>query len=272
MGAKKARSCAYCGRISALTNEHVFPECFRKTFEAISIAKTPSGDRAIYSALEIHDVCARCNNGPLSKLDTYLCTLNDNYFSNIVHPGDCVRFEYDFDLLLKMLLKIGFNVARARKWPYRNWADVAKCIVEGEPCPSEFHLFLQLLVPTPIEKTNLPVTDGTTEIPPVPLRSFLTNVSALPGMNLEYAISVWSYRFFILREDARVPTKARKYMMAKWLKTTKGAYELTRSGRATIYASSVDVLSDATDSTIFEHQLSLARDLKSVPKPKKGRA
>jgi hypothetical protein len=107
------RKCAYCGENSALTNEHVFPECFRKTFDAISFAKTQSGDKAVFSALEIGDVCSLCNNARLSPLDTYLCSLNDKYFVNLVHSGDRVRFQYDYDLLLRMLPKIGYNVARA---------------------------------------------------------------------------------------------------------------------------------------------------------------
>jgi hypothetical protein len=112
---KTARTCVYCGHGSNLTNEHVFPECFRETFEPISTAKTPTGEKAILSALEIRHVCARCNSGPLSQLDTYLCALNDKYFSKIVRPGDRVRVQYDFDLLLRMLLKISYNVVRARK-------------------------------------------------------------------------------------------------------------------------------------------------------------
>jgi len=53
------RTCVYCGVASDLTNEHVIPECFQKTFEPITTAKTPTGEKAILSALEIHDVCAR---------------------------------------------------------------------------------------------------------------------------------------------------------------------------------------------------------------------
>ncbi|PYU42077.1 MAG: hypothetical protein DMG54_17460 [Acidobacteria bacterium] len=89
---RKGRVCAYCGEGSQLTNEHVFPNCFQKTFEPITPTKTPTGEKAILSALEIHDVCARCNNGPLSRLDAYLCELNDLYFSTIAHAGDFGTF------------------------------------------------------------------------------------------------------------------------------------------------------------------------------------
>ena len=69
----KKRSCAYCDGTTEMANEHVIPECYLKTLgPTISIVKTPTEDKAIPNAQEIGDVCAVCNNGPLSLLDTYL--------------------------------------------------------------------------------------------------------------------------------------------------------------------------------------------------------
>ena len=100
----KSRVCACCGLGDKLTHEHVFPDCFQKTFEPITPTKPPDGKKAILSPLEIQDVCARCNNGLLSRLDDSLCDFNDLYFSKIVRPGDRIRFQYDWDFLLRMLL------------------------------------------------------------------------------------------------------------------------------------------------------------------------
>jgi hypothetical protein len=262
------RTCVYCGQETNLTNEHVFPECFRKTFEAISTAKTPTGEKAILSALEVHDVCAACNNGPLSQLDTYFCALNNKYFSQIIHRGDRVHFDYDFDRLRRVLLKIGYNVARARKWSRETWKDAAPYVLGGQPCPQGFRVFVQLMIPTPVEKTTLTVTPGTTEVPPLPMRVYLTDVRGLPGLHSEYSVSAWSYRFFILRENTEIRRSARQRTMAKWLRSTKGAYELTHRGVATIYASSVEVLDDAKDSPSFHEQISRARELKSTMETK----
>jgi hypothetical protein len=58
----KSRRCAYCGRSTDLTNEHVVPESYHKALgETISIVKTPSDDKAIPNPQEIRDVCANCN-------------------------------------------------------------------------------------------------------------------------------------------------------------------------------------------------------------------
>lgn len=265
------RACAYCGQVAELTNEHVFPDCFQKTFEPITPTKTPTGEKAILSALEIHDVCARCNNGPLSRLDTYLCELNDLYFSKVVRAGDRIRFQYDFDLLLRMLLKIGYNVGRARKWPLGHWEEATQYILGNTPCPAGFHIFLQLMIPAPVEKANRPVTPGTTEVPPWPMSLYAMDVSNFPGLVSGFWASVWSYRFFVVREDMQASRSVRQRTLAKCWKDTTGANELTRRGVTTIFASSVQVLDAIKGSAIFDEQLSQARKLKAATDLKRSR-
>jgi hypothetical protein len=260
----EGRACAYCGGRQELTNEHVFPDCFQRTFEPITPAKTPTGEKVILSALEIHDVCARCNNGPLSRLDNYLCELNGLYFSKIVRAGDCIRFQYDFDLLLRMLLKIGYNVARARKWSLGLWDEATQYILGDASCPVGFHVFLQLMIPTPTEKTDRSVSSGTAEVPPWPMSVYPIDMKHFPGLISGSWLSVWSYRFFVLREDTQAPRSTRKRTLAKCRKDTTGAYELTSGGITTAYSSSVEVLDAVKDSPIFDEQLSKARKLKAA--------
>jgi len=146
-----------------LTNEHVVPEFYHKAFgETISIVKTPHEDKAIPNPQEIGDVCGPCNNGPLSTLDSYLAALTKKFFSKIVQPGDRIRFQYDLDLLLRLLLKIAYNVARTRKWAVETSQDAKQYIVGKKPSLSGFRIFLQLLVPTPANATSLPLTAGST--------------------------------------------------------------------------------------------------------------
>jgi hypothetical protein len=260
----KSRVCAYCGEEGVLTKEHVFPDCFQKTFEPITPTKTPAGEKAILSALEIQDVCARCNNERLSPLDTYFCDLNDLYFSNIVRPGDRIQFQFDWNLLLRTFLKIAYNVARARKEPTVTWQGITEYIVTGGQCPVDFHIFLQLMIPTPATKANRPLSPGTTEVPPWPMSVYQIDVSRFPGLSSGFWISVWSYRFFVLREDPDTLASTRRRTLAKCSKNTPGAYELTTRGIATVYASSVDVLAAVENSRVFDEQLAKARKLKAA--------
>lgn len=260
----KSRVCAYCGEGGVLTKEHIFPDCFQRTFEPITPTKTPAGEKAILSALEIQDVCARCNNERLSPLDTYFCDLNELYFSKIVRPGDRIRFQFDWVLLLRTLLKIAYNVARSRKEPIVTWQGVTEYILKGGQCPGEFHIFLQLMIPTPATKANRPLSPGTTEVPPWPMSVYQIDVSRFPGLSSGFWISVWSYRFFVLRDDLHTLASTRRRTLAKCSKNTPGAYELTPRGIATVYASSVGVLDAVKNSRIFDEQLSEARKLKAA--------
>ena len=62
--------------------------------------------------ITIKDVCQYCNNGPLSKLDDYICQLYDKYFVHVPKPRTSIQFRYDFSLLMRWLLKISYNASR----------------------------------------------------------------------------------------------------------------------------------------------------------------
>ena len=258
------RACVYCGQRGNLTNEHVVPDFYHKTFgETISIVKTPSGDKAIPSPQEVGDVCANCNNGALSRVDSYLADLTKKYFSTIVKPGDRIQFAYDSDLLLRTMLKVAYNVARTRNQSIEVFQEARGFILGEKPRPSRFRVFLQLLVPTPARKTELPLKPGTTEVPPLPWRADLYDVSGFPGLSFAGSLSFMSYRFFILRENESMPANVRKRSVASWLKQNKGATELTSKGIVTVYASSVTVLDALKGNPTFEMQLAKARTLKA---------
>jgi hypothetical protein len=61
---------------------------------------------------KLRDVCQACNNGVLSALDNYICALFDRYFVHVLNRFDRVRFEFDYHLLKRWLLKMCFNSAR----------------------------------------------------------------------------------------------------------------------------------------------------------------
>jgi hypothetical protein len=261
-----SRTCAYCDVGTDLTNEHILPNTYHKfAGNSIDIVKTPSGDKAVSSAQKIGDVCAACNNGPLSRLDSYLAELIETYFSKIVHSGDQIRFHYEFDPLLKLLLKILFNVARTRNWPLQTFQNCKRYILGKEKLgTSGFRIFLQLLIPTPVAKTELPVTPGTKEIPPLPWHTELYDVGGLAGLVFACSISFRSYRFFVLKEDSSLPPVVRLRSIVKWLRENKGASEIKKSKtEAIIYASSVTVIDAVKESPVFYDQLQKARKLKS---------
>lgn len=265
------RVCVYCGQAEYLTNEHVFPDCLQKGLDIIGSAKTPNGDKAIASAQKIHDVCASCNSGSLSTLDAYICKLNNRYFRTIVNAGDCIIFNYDFDLLLRGLLKIGYNVARSRKWPSASLENVRSYILGNSPRPPGYHVFLQLMIPSR-NNTEFPVTPGTTKIPPIPLHASLENVSTIAALESARSLLFWSYRFCIVHEDFALPRSDRRRAKAEWQRRLGGAFELSERGSDSICASRTTVLEVYQSNTQFRHQVRKARELKSSIDVKKAKS
>jgi hypothetical protein len=227
--------------------------------------------RQIASAQKLHDVCAGCNNGPLSDLDSYICKLNDKYFRTIINPGVSITFKYDFDLLLRGLLKIGFNVARTRKWSLVSLESARSYILGRSRRPPGYRIFLQLLIPSAASKTDLPVSSGTTKIPPIPLHAALENVSSISGLESARSLCFWSYRFSMLHEDVAKGRSVRRRAKKIWLNNLRGAIELDRRGYDFIYASPTTVLEIYESNPQFRHQVARARDLKSSIDEKKAK-
>jgi len=256
---KTGRACAYCGSNKDLTNEHLFPDCIyeRSPGSMISIARTSEGDKAIGGALQIGDVCAQCNNEKLSALDTYICELHDQYFKTIVHAGDRVDFRFDFDRLLRWLLKTGYNTARARGWHIRKDSKLPQYILGERQRPPGFRIFLQLIIPTPTSSREWVTKPDAAEVPPAPARIDLLDVSKLVGFNMGYVVSLNSYLFHIFKEVDTVPPRIRKAVLRNLLKHMPGAYEITDKDRAVVYSSSLDFMTLVDGNTVLLRHLEM---------------
>lgn len=115
----KPDSCAYClGSNGRLTKEHVFPASInRLRKDPVTHPEffwQPAG-KYITAEPQIGDVCRECNNGPLSALDAYGCRLYKEFFNTRVERDKEVSFVYDYHPLLRWLLKLSYNSARAQK-------------------------------------------------------------------------------------------------------------------------------------------------------------
>lgn len=118
---KSARACAYCATADTpLTREHLWPTAMHKrrldaeeeeerSDWGMWVAKI---GKDLKSEQTIRDVCASCNNGVLSELDSYACRLFDEYFARNLEKDELVRFCADYHSLKRWLLKLCFNSAR----------------------------------------------------------------------------------------------------------------------------------------------------------------
>ena len=111
--ARRAMACAYCGQTGGMSQEHAFSDWIRREFKQIgpmesAVAGAPQ--KRIQSLIKTKDVCATCNNGPLSALDEYAKALG---MHNDRSPSEPKTFSGDRDRLTRYLLKCAYNDARA---------------------------------------------------------------------------------------------------------------------------------------------------------------
>ncbi len=152
--------CSYCGKNASLTREHIWPSCLIEKYESLLTyskreSKFYNGDPTV------KDVCAHCNNVVLSKLDSYLSSLYDEHFNRILLPGEDAFFSYDYELLLRALLKISYNSARAdaSEKVVKAHQGFIRFILQGGHCP---HITLRLQIVTAARAVNL--DEGTEKI------------------------------------------------------------------------------------------------------------
>lgn len=147
------KTCAYCEENLPVTKEHIWSDCLIEKYEDISTYNKKE-NKFYKGDPTIKDVCGNCNNILLSKLDSYICNLYDLLFHRILLPGEGTRIEYEYDMLLRALLKISYNSSRANASDkvIKAHRSLAKYILHGQFRPS---VALRLLVVTASRAINL---------------------------------------------------------------------------------------------------------------------
>lgn len=112
------KGCAYCGKDKDYTREHIYPNFILRSFEHKMLTINDKTNYYYEADPVIKDVCSECNNGVLSNLDAAFVNLYHNYMSKPINAGDSVHFSFDYNLLLRELLKISYNSVRASKNAY----------------------------------------------------------------------------------------------------------------------------------------------------------
>lgn len=123
--------CSYCDHKRKLTKEHIWPKCIINRMPELEAKYIGNQDKFTSAELVVRDVCAECNNTKLSKLDDYLCFLYDKYFKYYVEEIDNLTFEYNYELLLRVLLKITYNNARTFDKTDSYYREYRKSILNG---------------------------------------------------------------------------------------------------------------------------------------------
>lgn len=110
--------CVFCGEAGKMSREHLFPaSIYKRNREANNQKRTVSwlikNKKEFPAEVVIKDVCEPCNNGTLSCLDGYICTMFDEYFFHMPPIYENISFDFKYHLLKRWLLKTCFNSSRA---------------------------------------------------------------------------------------------------------------------------------------------------------------
>jgi len=236
---KEKRSCAYCGG-GELTREHLIPQgYFDRTggaSEFVANIKAGAADK-ILSNIEptIADVCGQCNNGALSRLDAYFLALFDRYFTNVAVNGEEIKLDFNFDELLRWLLKMGYNMGRARHWDgIQNLALCKDYIRFGQPRPNRITILLQAAPPGLIPGPKR--TEFVAEM-------FVVNAMRLPIVkNFAFVlhVGIHCYQFYILFHRSETNRSERNRWVTAFEREFRGTYEICPSRPVMkIYPSSI---------------------------------
>lgn len=107
--------CAYCKAEGKMTREHLIPSWYIQSQDFSEgknffFEKAPS--KFLQSDPVIKDVCGECNNIKLGLLDEYAKILYMGTFFEDIYLGEKRVLKFDYEPLLRWLLKISYNSAR----------------------------------------------------------------------------------------------------------------------------------------------------------------
>ncbi len=142
-------TCVYCKKNATLTREHVIPNWFiQENKSELDTGFFEVSKKKFVKEIVVRDVCSECNNGFLSKLDSYGKELYGSYFSKFVFSGESVDFEYDANKLLKWTIKCSFNSARANGSDLEILNDYAEKIFSEKLSTTDIIAFCSLVSPS----------------------------------------------------------------------------------------------------------------------------
>lgn len=145
-------NCAYCDKANTLTREHVIPNWFRQKSNDLTTFNASAHRTHLKGDIIVKDVCQACNNNQLSALDAYAKSLYEKSLSKTVFYCENITIEIDGTQLLRWLLKISYNSARANNADVNILKHHRKSML-GE-CPIDNHVYCWVDTITPSVKTK----------------------------------------------------------------------------------------------------------------------
>mgnify|MGYP001301511971 CR=1 FL=1 len=231
LSSDKTKICAYCGKGSSLTREHIIPSFLYKKHPDQKFGFNWAADKFVNSEAIIRDVCAECNNGILSELDDYGKSFyEENECQQSFNISKTLVIKYNYTLLLRWLLKISYNSLRAAG---RHSNLMEKCIpfILNENDFGITHLlFLELIKDYKIkeeDRTHLPEESKSWEY--IQARMFRSGW-IITNSNINYLsryVAINSFYFYFFVFSNKINRSNRRQLISTFKNKTKSAIQLS---------------------------------------------
>ncbi len=215
-------ACAYCGKVGVLTREHLLADFLYRESPDQKLGYNQRADKFMTWEPVARDVCEICNNGPLSMLDNYA----RNFLSSIDYKRTypvtvSLAFEYNYDSLLRWLLKVSYNAARALSTVQPLLQDCVRYIRDGGDRPSVAFLALEVVRDTPIadnDRPGLPLEARAWRFIPTKmfrvgyggLNTSATDAIGVPDYYLRFvAMNAWQFYICLVSRESSRPERRR---------------------------------------------------------------
>lgn len=143
---EKEKHCAYCGGTGPFTKEHVVPSFLYQKHPNSKFGYNWKAKKYHQWEATIGDVCKKCNNDRLSILDQY----GEHFYSinrcdREFYSANIVRIKYNYNLLLRWLLKISFNAIRSKGGHSEFMEKCVPFILYGDNLPYHSDVFVEII-------------------------------------------------------------------------------------------------------------------------------
>ena len=185
------KKCAYCPSHGPFTREHVIPSFLYKKYNDHKFGYNSNAERFIDGERVVKDVCEFCNNEVLGQLDEYGKNfLDENNNNRIRLAGEKVRIRYDYNILLRWLLKLCYNGIRSTNQTDNFIKETVPYIIGDIDKLDNTYLFFQVLQSHKLSKREKDL-----------IKDDLPNIDFFPHYSFRYGrvehtiISQQSYSF-----------------------------------------------------------------------------
>lgn len=174
-------------------------------------------DKFVTTEARIRDVCETCNNGPLSKWDAYAKRLLTSLHCERTYPQDAqLTIAYEYDPLLRWLLKVSYNASRAVGEVRGLLLDTAPYLIGRGVAPAVAFLSVEVVRDTPVtEEIRVDLPEGAAAWDHIPTRMFRVGPGIMSGGTrpvpdhcLRFvAVNSWYFTFCLVPASTKRATR-----------------------------------------------------------------